>query len=251
MDGRDGSWALLYGADPVSDTALNLAVDEDQLSDEERYHVPEQVGFLAVSSSVNQAPVLDPIGDKSAIENELLSFTVTATDPDGPPPLSLEATGLPAGADFADNGSGSGTFSWTPSVGDSTSSPYAVTFTATDGDGQSDSEAISIAVSPEPVNQAPVLDPIGDKSAIENELLSFTVTATDPDGPPPLSLEATGLPAGADFADNGSGSGTFSWTPSVGDSTSSPYAVTFTATDGDGQSEIGRASCRERVCVGV
>ena len=36
----------------------------------------------------NQAPVLNPIGDKTAEEGQPISFTVTASDPDLGPPLS-------------------------------------------------------------------------------------------------------------------------------------------------------------------
>ena len=49
MRGGNGSWAMLYGANPVSDTTIELAVDEDQLLDAERSHSPEQVAYLLVS----------------------------------------------------------------------------------------------------------------------------------------------------------------------------------------------------------
>ena len=75
---------------------------------------------------------------------------MTASDPDGPAPLVLDATGAPltAGAVFTDNGDGSGTFSWTPAIGDAAGSPYQVTFSATedDGNGLYDDETIAITV---------------------------------------------------------------------------------------------------------
>ena len=46
MRGGNGGWAVLYGANPVTDTAINLAIDEDQLRDVERSHNPEQVAYL-------------------------------------------------------------------------------------------------------------------------------------------------------------------------------------------------------------
>lgn len=44
MDGADGSWAFHYG--PFSATSLSIAVDEDQLSNGERRHTTEQVGYI-------------------------------------------------------------------------------------------------------------------------------------------------------------------------------------------------------------
>ena len=46
MDGDEGSWAVLFGSDPVDSTSLKLAVDEDQAKDSERSHTSEQVGFV-------------------------------------------------------------------------------------------------------------------------------------------------------------------------------------------------------------
>ncbi|WP_372682406.1 GDSL-type esterase/lipase family protein [Desulfosarcina sp.] len=277
MRGGDGSWALLYGANPLSDTAIDLAVDEDQLLDPEQTHVPEQVAYLLVSPAdadrdgdgdvdgrdlaaylaergglglaafagvfgsldsgpANQAPVLDPIGNKSATETQPLTFGVTASDTDGPAPLILNASGLPGDASFTDNGGGSGIFSWTPAVGNSIGGPYAVTFTATDdnGNGLASAEIISISVAPEPVNQPPVLDPIGDQMVVEGQTLTFTVTATDTDGPGPLVLEACGLPENAQLADNGDGTGLFTWTPAVGDAVLAPLTITIRAIDDNG-----------------
>ncbi|GEM_PF-2533778 len=46
MDGGDGSWALLYGATPLTSTTLTIAVDEDKLGDSERKHTTEQVSYI-------------------------------------------------------------------------------------------------------------------------------------------------------------------------------------------------------------
>ena len=104
------------------------------------------VFFLEAGS--NQAPVLAAIGNKSVIEGQLLTFDVSAQDPDGPAPLVLTHSALPDGAGFVDNGDGTGTFTWTPAVGDSAASPYALTVTATEdgGSGLSDQETFSINV---------------------------------------------------------------------------------------------------------
>lgn len=83
---------------------------------------------------------------------------------------------------------------------------------------------------PPPANQPPVLDAIGAQSVEEAQQLSFTVTATDAETTTP-TLSVTGLPSGATF---NASNGLFNWTTVAGDAASSPYSVTFTATDSGG-----------------
>ena len=44
--GADGGWAVLYGADAVTSSRLNLVVDEDVKKDAERAHTDENVSYL-------------------------------------------------------------------------------------------------------------------------------------------------------------------------------------------------------------
>jgi hypothetical protein len=171
----------------------------------------------------NEPPVLDPIGPQSTTENVNLTFTVTASDAESIPDLT--ASGLPDGASFTNHGDGSGTFDWIPTYIQSGS--YDVTFTATDDSAATDQEIVTITVI-DAGNQSPVLEPVGDKSTNENENLTFTVTAADPDGPAP-ELTASPLPGGAAFDDNHDGSGTLNWTPTY--EQSGDYEITFYATD--------------------
>lgn len=46
MDGGDGSWAVLYGTNPVTPNWLYLAIEEDWVWDSERNHTTEQVGYI-------------------------------------------------------------------------------------------------------------------------------------------------------------------------------------------------------------
>ncbi|HYK45002.1 MAG TPA: choice-of-anchor tandem repeat GloVer-containing protein, partial [Parafilimonas sp.] len=64
-------------------------------------------------NSINDAPVLAPIGDKSVVVNNNLSFTATATDVDKGSVLTYSLIGAPAGAGI---GATSGVFSWTPTA---------------------------------------------------------------------------------------------------------------------------------------
>jgi hypothetical protein len=96
---------------------------------------------LTVEPGANQPPVLNPIGDKSATVGQLLTFGISASDPESQP-LIYSTSPLPAGA--ALNGL---TFSWTP---DGTQQgPHTVTFTVSDG-LDSDSETITINVASAP-----------------------------------------------------------------------------------------------------
>ena len=180
--------------------------------------------FTITVGEVNQSPVLGAIGNKSVDEQQLLAFSVTASDANDVPAnsLSLSASGLPSGASF---NSATGNFAWTPN--ESQQGTFLVTFTVSDAGipSLSDSEQITITVNE--VNDAPILTPIGDKSVNEQLLLAFTVTASDAnDVPANLSLSVSGLPIGADF---NSETGAFAWTPN--ESQQGSYVVIFTVSD--------------------
>ncbi|MBK7141795.1 MAG: tandem-95 repeat protein [bacterium] len=179
---------------------------------------------INVFESGNQAPVLAAIGPRSTTEGINLNFGISATDPDGTTPV-LSTSTLPSGANFTNNGNGTGTFNWTP--GFTQAGSYNITFRATDGVA-TDSEIVVITIN-EAGNQAPVLAAVGNRSVTEGALLSFNISATDPDGTTP-SFTALTLPSGANFVDNGNGTGSFSWTP--GFTAAGPYTVTFITSDG-------------------
>lgn len=100
------------------------------------------VGSRVVTGTfaINQAPILSAIGNKTGYLGRMLTFSVSATDLDGPPP-SLAAENLPSGATFTDLGDGSGLFEWVPALTDADST--VVTFVASDGDKDA-SEAVTI-----------------------------------------------------------------------------------------------------------
>ena len=68
MDGGNGGWAVLYGADPVSATSLSLAVDEDQAKDTERRHTSEQAGYLVLEEPAAPPPPPLSIADVTIAE---------------------------------------------------------------------------------------------------------------------------------------------------------------------------------------
>ena len=176
----------------------------------------------------NQAPFLDPIGNKMVAEGQTLQFTVSAIDADGDT-LFYSATNLPPGATFNPF---TRVFTWTPDFMQEGNYPN-VEFTVTD-DGnpmELDTELITITVGN--VNRAPVFDPLGSQEVLEEQLLTFNVNATDPDGDA-FVLSAENLPSGSSFD---SQAGTFSWTPTL--SQAGNYVVTFKTTDNGAPFETG------------
>jgi hypothetical protein len=198
---------------------------------------PALNGFATTEITVGPKdnPVVVPFpGNKSVGTSKNLNFTVTATDPDGDPVHTFFAkltagTGLPPGATFTTNGVGtpsaSGVFDWTPSP--SQNAVYNFDFSAISGPFATKvTQVVKITVTPsKPVVVAPA-----SASGAEGSLISFGVTASDPDAEPIVSLTASPLPPGATFAAApDQASGTFSWTPNF--TQAGLYAVVFTATN--------------------
>ena len=171
----------------------------------------------SAATIVNQAPSFNPLSPQSVAENSLLSFTVSASDPDGDA-LTYSASNLPQGATF---NASTRTFSWTPTY--TQSGNYQVTFAVSDGQLTA-SQTVGIGVTN--VDRAPVFSATAPQSVAENSALSFTVSASDPDNDT-LTYSASGLPKGATF---NASTKTFSWTPSY--TQSGNYQVTFTVSDG-------------------
>lgn len=119
---------------------VSLTVNDGFLEDTETVFV--QVGS-------NETPVMASIGDKYIVEENQLVFNVSAVDPNGDD-ITLTAVMddgssiSTIGAGFTDHGNNTGTFNFTPSVGQAGS--YIVVFRASDG-SLSDMESIVITVS--------------------------------------------------------------------------------------------------------
>ena len=164
----------------------------------------------------NRSPVLGGIGNKSVDENEGLSFSISASDPDGDT-ITYSASGLPSGATLSGQH-----FAWTPAFNQA--GTHQITFVAADGQSE-DTETITITVVN--VNRTPTLASVGDRSVNGDTSLAFAISANDPDEDT-ITYSASGLPSGASFAGNA-----FSWTPTL-DQVGS-HEVTFVASDGASQ----------------
>jgi hypothetical protein len=178
---------------------------------------PADSETITITILPNASPVLAPIGAKTVLVDEPLSFIISASDADGDS-VSYAADNLPPGSTF---GTSSGSFTWTPGAPDLGS--RNVVFTALDGRGGTDSETVTLTVTDG--NLPPVLSPIGDKTVEAGDTLAFTLAATDPEGGT-VTFEAANVPSDATFT---TGTSSFTWVPTeanVGNVT-----VTFTARD--------------------
>ncbi len=170
--------------------------------------------------TANQAPFLDPVGNRVGAEGQLLTIKLSATDPDGDV-LTYTAANLPPGASFD---SATGTLSWVPGYDQAGNYP-GVEFTVMDSGTpmQLDMEVITITIGD--VNRAPVFNNLGARAVNEYDTLTFLVQATDPDGDL-FSLFAGALPPGAVFD---GATGIFTWRPDGNQA--GVYPLSFFAVD--------------------
>ncbi len=130
-------------------------------------------GLIDEDRACNTPPKLQAIGNRTAAENSMIRFTITATDNEADE-LLYNSTGLPEGASF-DNKTAE--FAWTP--GFNQAGTYVISFRVSDG-LLSDSGEANITVAN--TNRAPVLDALSNVTFKENEMVAVAPTATDPDG---------------------------------------------------------------------
>jgi hypothetical protein len=180
---------------------------------------------------LDRAPVISGVpGTVNGRARLPITVNATVSDPDGNPITSFVARGtqntpLPDGAVFTTNGTNTaGTLAWTPT--DDQVGTVSIDFIATSGPLNLRHLVVcKIVVNP---NRPPVVTAPATQSVAEGAVLSFTVTATDPDGEALTSLTQSGAPLGATFTTNpAKTSGTFAWTPNFNDA--GTYNVIFTA----------------------
>jgi len=192
----------------------------------------------------NDAPEMNNVPNKQVNENKNLQFTVSGTDADNDG-LTYEAkvcfkvgsTCLwfsPSfyGAAFNEN---TGQFSWTPGYDfvkhPSLSRAVDFRFRADDGDEKSTWEVAAITV--KDANRNPKFDNIPNKVVQEEQLLQFTVNATDADNDELTYSVLSGLPPGAGFDPEAQ---QFKWIPT--DAQAGIYFVTFKVVDNFGGKDL-------------
>jgi hypothetical protein len=116
------------------------------------------------------------------------------------------------------------TLTWTPGFDRAAAGPYTATLTASDG---TTSVHATVVIAVANLDRAPIPDAGGDRSVTAGQSLHFVVAASDADGDP-VTLAATGLPAGAAFT---AGTGAVDWTPANADV--GVHTLVFSASDGE------------------
>jgi hypothetical protein len=179
-----------------------------------------KVNFNVINT--NRPPAILVLQDTTVYQGTSLNFMAQAVDPDKDSVTltasELSSSKLPDGASF---NAKTGLFSWTPTFGQE--GTYFIVFTAWDGKaGDKDTATIVVKKTDRP----PVITVLPDTTlGKEGQMVSFQVTATDPDAGQTVTVTAKGAPAASSFTNN-----TFSWTPNYGEAGN--YTITFTASDG-------------------
>ena len=225
VNNGNGTWTYTPAANDDTPVSFSYTVTDGSLS---------AAGSATLDiTPVNDAPTTTPVtltaiaedsGARLITQAELLA---NANDVDRP---SLSATGLAISSGngtLVDNGNG--TWTYTPASNDDTSVSFS--YTVTDG---TLSAAGSATLDITPVNDAPLLAAIGNRTINEGGALNFAATATDVDVPANvLTYKLSGAPAGATI---NATSGAFSWTPTEAQGPGS-YSFDVVVSDSQGGSD--------------
>lgn len=166
-------------------------------------------------------PIITSADTVTAYEDSLFTYVATASDSDGTKPRFIFRD-LPSWLNIASTNPANDAVTGTPREGD-----LDTTFTFIAVDGLL-ADTLDVYVRVIPINDFPVIAPIVDQTVVELDLLTFTLTASDPEDST-LAFTAQNLPPGAAFIDNGNRSGTFSWLAPAG--SRGEYFVTFIVTE--------------------
>ncbi len=179
--------------------------------------------FSHGSVRINYAPVAS---NKTVTtqEDQAVSNTLIATDNDNEPLLYTLVT-APARGSVVITNTSSGAFTYTPNANINGTDSF--TFRASDGQASSNIATVTLNITA--VNDAPVLNAIGNQSVNEGTIKTITLSATDVDSSDTLSFSATGLPAFATLTNSGNRSASLTLAPNY--SAAGSYPITVTVTD--------------------
>lgn len=189
---------------------------------------PAASGSMAFSitvAEVNSPPVMAAVGPQTLQQNGVLIVDADAADGDSP--AQTLTYSLAAGPGGASIHPGTGVLTWSPTAQQAGNHLFVIR--ATDnGNPQKFAETrFSVSVV-EPSDRNPFFTKVPVVLWIKGRSYSVSVAATDPDGDAVSLTAVTGGAPGSSFADQGGGSGIFSWnTASVEEGT---YQVPLSAT---------------------
>ena len=169
----------------------------------------QQVSFPLFFTTVNTAPIAEDDDYTTEEDTGLLPTAAEGvlandSDPSGDTLTAVLVDDVTSGTLVL---AADGSFTYTPNQDFFGEDSF--TYQAFDGELYSETATVTITVTP--VNDVPVLDPIGDKTTDELVELTFTATASDVDLPAQtLMFSLEGAPEGALI---NAGTGEFTWTP--------------------------------------
>ena len=209
---------------------VTVHASDGELSDTDTFSVT-----VTNPAGQNQPPVLAPIARQQATVGSPLSFTVSATDTDAGDTISYAISpGAPSGMAINSN---TGVVSWTPTAGQM--GTFSIPVSASDGMATTSGNVVISVTNADPDNSAPSFSPLNDVSIDQNETLTVTPMAFDPDVNNTLTFSlVTGGLAGNPSVNPQSGqliwtppqAGTFPITLQVTDQGGLSDTVTFTVT---------------------
>jgi len=213
-----------YTANAASPYAVTVTVTDDGSP-----VLTGETTFSWVVADVNRDPVA--VNDAVSVAEDSSAFIDASSndsDPDGDS-LAVLSVSSPAHGSASVSGGGivyvpDGNYNGSDSL----------TYTVSDGRGGSDVGAINVTVTP--VNDAPVLAAISNRTVQEQQSVGFTAAATDVDGNS-VTFTLSGAPSGASIT----AGGVFSWVPSEAQGPGS-YTFDVVATDAGAPSRSGSTS---------
>ena len=162
--------------------------------------------FTITTIEVNDPPQWSALPNRAAQDGVLLTFDISATDPEGDTVVYSLGSGAPAGATLDPV---TGRFQWTPTEAQSPGT-FTIQVIATDNRTPSASSQSSFVITVSERNDAPVIIPIANKVVTEHNLLSVAVVASDPELGQLTYALLGNVPSGATI---NSATGVFQWTP--------------------------------------
>ncbi|NUM55347.1 MAG: PQQ-dependent sugar dehydrogenase [Candidatus Hydrogenedentes bacterium] len=177
--------------------------------------------------SGNVPPAMDAVWSTTVNAGDFLNLRIGAWDTDGDVP-DLYAQNLPPGANYSEDGWGTGFLTWQTTAADVGVYTGIRVYAVDHGEPPLTSERVFTITVLGSAN-APVIDPIPSSTIPAGDTLTLNVFAYDPNGTIPV-LTAQNLPAGATFTPTGGGNGVFSWPTTAADA-GNHSGLTIIATD--------------------
>lgn len=222
LDRSSGQFSWTPGFEQSGSYTFTVAVQDG-------FNEKAEQSFTVEVAHVNQPPALTLPQPMDFTEGSENSFTLPEgfdPDPEDEGKLSYEVAGLPSGASFD---SQTRVLKWTPDFDQA--GEHNPEYTVTDGLAAVTQPLVLRVAN---VNRPPTIVSPGNQQVDEEQSLNITLQVDDPDAEDRdnLTVEAFGLPQGANFDGNNR---TFSWTP--GKLQQGNYSLRFVVKDSQNLSQ--------------